>query len=94
MKNLLTRSLSSLFIVAIIIGALLYNSLSNYILFLVILILGLKEFYSFVKAAGYTPNKIMGIVIAVIIIPPLILWHLNYCLSQFLYGQFHFFQFS
>jgi len=67
MKNLLTRSLSSLFIVAIIIGALFFNSLSNYFLFLVLLVLGLNEFYSFVKLAAYKPNRIMGIIIAAII---------------------------
>ena len=67
MKNLLTRSLSSLFIVAIIIGGLFFNSLSNYFLFLALLVLGLNEFYSFVKSATYKPNRIMGIIIATII---------------------------
>jgi len=64
MKNLLTRSLSSLFIVAFIMGGLFFNSLSNYFLFLSILVLGLNEFYSFVKTANYKPNIIIGVFIA------------------------------
>ena len=65
MKNLLTRSLSSIFLVAFIIGGILFNSITNYVLFLVILIIGSLEFYNFVRKDQYYPNRIIGLLLSV-----------------------------
>ncbi len=67
MKNVLTRSLSGVFLVVIVIGSVWFNSLTNYFLFLFILIFGLYEFYRFAKAVDYYPNEKLGIASGIII---------------------------
>jgi len=67
MKNVLTRSLSGLLLVVIVIGSVWFNSISNFLLFLFILIVGLFEFYRFAKAANFYPNDKIGIVTGVIL---------------------------
>ncbi len=67
MKNVLTRSLSGVFLIIIVIGSVWFNSLTNYLLFLFILIFGLFEFYRFAKAVDYYPNEKLGIASGIII---------------------------
>jgi len=67
MKNVLTRSLSGLFLIIVVIGSVWFNSISNYFLFLFILIFGLFEFYRFAKAVDFYPNEKIGIATAIII---------------------------
>jgi len=67
MKNVLTRSLSGLFLIVIVIGSVWTNSITNYLLFLFILIFGLFEFYRFTKNINYYPNDKVGIAIGIII---------------------------
>ena len=66
MKNVLTRSLSGLLLIIIVIGSVWFNSFSNFLLFLFILIVGLFEFYRFAKAANYYPNDKLGIASGVV----------------------------
>lgn len=60
MKNILVRSFSGLFLIIIVIGAIWFNSISNFILFLLILIFGLSEFYKFAKSLNFYPNLRIG----------------------------------
>ena len=66
MKNLLTRGLTGIFFVAIIIVSLLdlYGALS---LFLLISFLGVFEFYTILKKSGNNPYSIPGLIIAVLV---------------------------
>jgi phosphatidate cytidylyltransferase len=67
MKNVLVRSLSGLFLIIVVIASVWLNSLTNYLLFLFILIFGLFEFYRFTKAVNFYPNEKIGIAIGIII---------------------------
>ena len=67
MKNVITRSLSGLLLIIIVIGSVWMNSVTNYLLFLFILIFGLFEFYRFAKEANYYPNQKIGIATGIII---------------------------
>ena len=67
MKNVLTRSISGVFLILIVVSSVWFNSLSNFLLFLFILIFGLKEFYRFSKSDGYYPNNKLGITTGIII---------------------------
>lgn len=67
MKNVLTRSLSGIFLIIIVVGSVWFNSISNFLLFLFILIFGLFEFYRFAKAADFYPNEKIGIATGVLI---------------------------
>ena len=67
MKNVLTRSLSGLLLIIIVIGSVWMNSVTNFLLFLFILIFGLFEFYRFAKAGDFKPNDKIGIATGIII---------------------------
>jgi len=67
MKNVLTRSISGVFLILIVVGSVWFNSLSNFLLFLFILIFGMHEFYRLSKAANYYPNEKLGIASGIII---------------------------
>lgn len=67
MKNVLTRSLSGLFLIIIVIGSVWFNSISNYLLFLFILTLGLSEFYRLARSNHFYPSERIGIASGVII---------------------------
>ncbi|MBN1186377.1 MAG: phosphatidate cytidylyltransferase [Bacteroidales bacterium] len=66
MKNLLTRGLTGIFFVAIIIATLL-NLYSTLSLFLIISFLGVYEFYTLLKKAGNTPYFIAGLIISIVL---------------------------
>ena len=67
MKNVLTRSLSGVFLIIIVVGSVWFNSISNFLLFLFILTFGLFEFYRFAKAANFYPNTKIGIATGILI---------------------------
>lgn len=77
MKNVLIRALSGLFLVIIVIGSIWFNSISNYFLFLFILVFGMFEFYRFARTDHYYPNVKIGIGIGIIV----------YTLSYFVASQ-------
>lgn len=61
MNNLIQRSLSGILYVAIMVGCILYGSLSFGCLFAVITVLGLKEFYSLIETHGLGhPNRLVA----------------------------------
>lgn len=62
MKNLITRSITGLVFVFIILGSLLLGKISYAILFAGIIVGALIEFYSFFKNGNYKPSKIIGYV--------------------------------
>ena len=67
MKNVITRSLSGLLLIIIVIGSVWMNSVTSYLLFLFILTFGLFEFYRFAKAESYYPNEKIGIATGIIV---------------------------
>ncbi len=60
MKNFFTRTLTSGAFVAVLLGCTFYSQISFSILFFIITVLGLWEFYSLVEKGGSFPQKIMG----------------------------------
>ena len=60
MKNFFTRTLTAGAFVAVLLGCTYYSQLSFSILFFVITILGLWEFYSLIQKGGSFPQKIIG----------------------------------
>ena len=58
MKNLIKRTITGLIFVALIIGSIIWSQYSFVILFLVITILGLWEFYSLVKTTNFARPQI------------------------------------
>ncbi len=60
MKNLLTRSLTGIVFVAVILGSLLLGQFTFAAIFLFILWGSLNEYYSLVKHASLQPNKLVG----------------------------------
>ncbi len=60
MKNLLTRSVTGIVFVIIVLGSLLLGQFTFAIVFLAVLLGGLAEFYSFFKNGSYKPNKPIG----------------------------------
>ena len=57
-KNLIKRTITGLIFIALIIGSIIWNQYSFVILFLVITILGLWEFYSLVKTTNFARLQI------------------------------------
>jgi len=66
MKNVLTRSLSGLLLIIVVIGSVWFNSFSNYLLFLFILVVGLFEFYRLAKSVDYHPNQKIGLFVGIL----------------------------
>lgn len=57
MKDLITRALTGIVFVAVLIGAIVWNKYSVAILFGIISILGLNEFFRLMEKAGFQPKK-------------------------------------
>lgn len=60
MKNLLTRSITALVFVFVILGSLFLNEFAYALVFALVLVLGIHEFYGFFKESKYCPNKWLG----------------------------------
>lgn len=60
MKNLLTRSITGLVFVLVILGSLFLNEFVYAFVFAAVLVLGIHEFYGFFKGSKYCPNKLPG----------------------------------
>ncbi|MFY0594072.1 phosphatidate cytidylyltransferase [Roseivirga sp.] len=67
MSNLATRAITALIGVAIIIGAIVYDYRSFAILFLILAILALNEFYGLLKSAGTKPFRAWGLVLSLVL---------------------------
>lgn len=66
MSNLLKRSITGLFFVAILIGSIVFSSISFFFLFLIITIAGMLEFYKLSRLAKAAPQKYVGLVIGIL----------------------------
>ncbi|HLG02883.1 MAG TPA: phosphatidate cytidylyltransferase [Bacteroidia bacterium] len=66
-KNLLQRSITGIIFVAVLVGAILWNAYSMAALFLLIIILGLREFYALAEKTGARPQKVLGILLGILI---------------------------
>ncbi|MGQ7870885.1 phosphatidate cytidylyltransferase [Sunxiuqinia sp. sy24] len=66
MKNLFVRTLTGIAFTGVVIGSLLLSEYTFGILFLFILIIGLKEFFSFFKNADISPNHLLATAIGCI----------------------------
>jgi len=64
MNNLLIRSITGIFIILILTGAILWSPLSFTILFFIITLVGVNEFYNLISKTGYQPQKKSGIIIS------------------------------
>ena len=60
MKNLLTRSITGIVFVAVILGSLFLGEFTYVTIFAAILVGALIEFYSFFKTSNYHPSKTIG----------------------------------
>ena len=68
MKNLWVRSLSGAVLVVIVLGAILWSKWSFAALLMAILIGGEWEFYRMAGKAGYSPQRVLGLVAGAIIL--------------------------
>ena len=66
MSNLITRTITGILFVTVIIVCISWNAYSCLALFFLITVLGLWEFYTLIEKAGIKPQKILGIVIGII----------------------------
>ncbi len=67
MKNFFTRTLTAGAFVAVLLGCTFYGAVSFSILFFIITILGLIEFYTLAEKGGDKPQKAVGTIIGVIL---------------------------
>ena len=67
MKNFFTRTLTSGAFVAVLLGCTFYGAVSFSILFFIITILGLIEFYTLAEKGGDKPQKAVGTIVGVIL---------------------------
>ncbi len=68
-RNLLIRTASGTILLGIVLLATLTNSIAIYSLFALGITVGaLLEFYALCRKAGYSPNRILGVAIAVLIV--------------------------
>ena len=63
MSSFLIRTITGLFLVLIVVGSIMFSSLTYCFLFLLIIIVGLNEFYSMARMAKIRPQKFSGILI-------------------------------
>lgn len=63
MKNLFVRTLTGLAFAGVVIGSLLLSEYTFGLLFLCILIIGLREFFNFFKDAEIIPNRLLAMAI-------------------------------
>ncbi len=67
MNNFFKRALTAVAFVAVLLGCTYYSQLSFSILFVIITILGVREFYSLSEKEGNKPQKLMGILTGAIL---------------------------
>ena len=78
MKEVLTRSLSGLLFIGVIIGSIIWSPYSVAIVFLAVSIFALYEFYKLMNTAGFTPHKITGLLCGITIYGLLALHSFNW----------------
>ena len=78
MKEVLTRSLSGLLFLGVIIGSIIWSQYSVAIVFLAVSIFALYEFYKLMNTAGFTPHKITGLLCGITIYGLLALHSFNW----------------
>jgi len=77
LKDLVTRTLSGILFVGIIVAAILLGQWYFAVVFLVISVFGLLEFFKLVKISGLFPQKIIGVIISIVIFSTIYLWLSN-----------------
>jgi len=83
----LKRSITGAIFVIVLLGAVYYGSLSSFLLFLVIVLLGIEEFYSLVKKSKTVqPLKFYGTVTGTLLFIILALINQNIIDNKYLYG--------
>lgn len=63
MSNLVQRTITGIIFLAVVIGAILWNKISYFILFELIIIGAMYEFYTLAEKKKFNPQKIYGIII-------------------------------
>ena len=63
MSNLVQRTITGIIFLAIVIGAIVYNKISFFIIFELVVIGAMYEFYTLAEKKKFNPQKIYGIVI-------------------------------
>ena len=67
MKNFYTRTITGAVFVVVLIGSILIHPLMAFGLFGLIILLGMLEYFRLLEVAGYTCNRISGIVTALVV---------------------------
>ncbi|MDX9883312.1 MAG: phosphatidate cytidylyltransferase [Prolixibacteraceae bacterium] len=88
MKNLLTRSITGLVFVSIILGSLLLGQITFLIVFGAILTGALAEFYSFFKNGNYRPGKMAGYIAGFVVFFLSYLASAGYIQANYLFAIF------
>ncbi len=66
MTNIITRTITGILFVVLIVGSVLFSQISFGILFLAFTVIGLYEFYSLAEKGSISPQKITGIILGII----------------------------
>lgn len=67
MKNLLTRSITGLFFVFLIVSSIIISSISFFILFFLVVMFGMWEFFHLAEKADIKPQKYVAIIIGLLL---------------------------
>ena len=79
MKNFFTRALTAGGFVAVLLGCTYFGQVSFSILFFIVTLLGVREFYSLVEKTGTSPQKLAGILTAALLFITVALVCMHYC---------------
>jgi len=82
-SNLFTRTITGLLYGLVLIGSLMINYYTFHVFFLIVLVLGLKEFYQIAQKKGIIPQKILGFVISIGLYISSFLLNINEKMSYF-----------
>jgi len=85
LSNFLVRTLTGFFLVLVIIGAVLFSSLSYFILFSVVILAGMLEFYSLARRLKIRAQQFAGIVTGLLFFLVNFLYAMEYIHVKFFY---------
>jgi phosphatidate cytidylyltransferase len=85
LKTFITRALTAIVFVVVLLGCILWNQLSFSILFFLFCLIGVHEFYKLVKLGGNTPNVAAGLIASGILFATFSLVHMGIAKPALLY---------
>jgi phosphatidate cytidylyltransferase len=85
LKTFITRALTAIVFVAVLLGCILWDQLSFSILFFLFCLIGVNEFYKLVKLGGNKPNVTLGLIASAVLFLTFSLVHMGIAKTALLY---------